>query len=554
MSESPDVVELTDDAVGGEGAVNKPKRKPIVFDIKEDGGDTSGGGGGGAGCPDGGGLPALDTSSTAAASSSAAVNNVLDIDKPLSEVIDDLKKNREKERAEKEAAATGEEVGEGDGGGQQANGGSGRRRKRNRNRKRKREGGQGNDNSQQVTSSGGAANGGGKNAKADVDGGIRTDGVKEVVASKLVDKVNQRIQERKKGQVAAQAQAKVTDRRNKERGGRRGSGKNGVGGGGGIPNPYFRPNEQQQQQPNNLWNQNESIQKQQQAAALGVLMAQQLSSLVKQPNMAGAAAAGGPFQPMPSQVAPPAPIHQEQFPQQQPAMTMMHQQQQQSQFMQPLPAPAPPQRAASPPRPYDNYKSNRSQLPPQRDGAAGGSGSTHSRMLDDFARASGSGAARHGGGASGAGGFGHSAGGFGGGGVGGGGGYDVGGRSVGQAAAAAGVDLEVASRMPPKEMLRYVNKCSHVYAQELDRRFPDVRKVMGRLVRTCVRDAKGGTEPGTYVPCDLYNQDDSCYEELVHYDSTSNRRIHSCTICYFSLGGMINLHRQTQCPLLSLMK
>ena len=107
-----------------------------------------------------------------------------------------------------------------------------------------------------------------------------------------------------------------------------------------------------------------------------------------------------------------------------------------------------------------------------------------------------------------------------------------------------GLDLDLASRMDPREMLKYVKDCAHDYARELDRRFPDVRSVMGRLVRT----------DGSFVPCDLYNQNDSCPKDYIHFDANRASRIHSCTICYFSMGGMVNMHRQTQCPLLTLLK
>ena len=40
------------------------------------------------------------------------------------------------------------------------------------------------------------------------------------------------------------------------------------------------------------------------------------------------------------------------------------------------------------------------------------------------------------------------------------------------------LNLDKAAMMPPHEMLRYVQKCAHSYAAELDSRFPDCRKVM----------------------------------------------------------------------------
>ena len=110
-----------------------------------------------------------------------------------------------------------------------------------------------------------------------------------------------------------------------------------------------------------------------------------------------------------------------------------------------------------------------------------------------------------------------------------------------------GIDLQFAATQPPLEMLRYVQKCCHDYANELDKRYPDVRKVMGRLVKT----------NSDLVPCDVYNQSGTCNRvrgdgQIVHPDENGSRRIHSCSMCYFSMGGMINLHHQNQCPLLDL--
>ena len=57
------------------------------------------------------------------------------------------------------------------------------------------------------------------------------------------------------------------------------------------------------------------------------------------------------------------------------------------------------------------------------------------------------------------------------------------------------------------------------------------------------------------VPCDLYNSDEGCQfpaDAIGHLDAKHVQRVHSCTICYFTFRGMINLHRQTQCPLLNM--
>jgi len=114
------------------------------------------------------------------------------------------------------------------------------------------------------------------------------------------------------------------------------------------------------------------------------------------------------------------------------------------------------------------------------------------------------------------------------------------------------LNLEKASMMPPQEMLRYVQKCAHSYAAELDSRFPDCRKVMSKMVRTAIPDPRIDKDK-PYVPCDLYNQDNSCMMGMIHIDAHANGRIHSCSLCYFAMAGMINHHRQNQCPLLSLL-
>ena len=97
------------------------------------------------------------------------------------------------------------------------------------------------------------------------------------------------------------------------------------------------------------------------------------------------------------------------------------------------------------------------------------------------------------------------------------------------------------------------------YAKELDKTFPDLRRVANYLVLTEVpkgfsRERRGTKSSNRLIPCDIYNQSDDCPYALLHLDSKDEQRIHSCSLCYFTLGGLINLHRQTRCPLLNIIK
>ena len=124
-----------------------------------------------------------------------------------------------------------------------------------------------------------------------------------------------------------------------------------------------------------------------------------------------------------------------------------------------------------------------------------------------------------------------------------------------------GVDLKYANFLGGKEMMRYIQKCSVHYSKELDTTFPDLRRVIGFLIKTdtpeplCgpdhISDQNNSVLP---IPCDIYNQRDTCKYPMIHVDSNQDQRIHSCSLCYYSLRGLINLHRQTKCPLLRLIR
>ena len=85
-------------------------------------------------------------------------------------------------------------------------------------------------------------------------------------------------------------------------------------------------------------------------------------------------------------------------------------------------------------------------------------------------------------------------------------------------------------------------------------RYPGLRRIVGRLVKSVLPDPIKSVG-SIMIPCDSFNRDNSCpypSDAIGHLDARHVQRIHSCTICYLTLGGMINIHRQTECPLLSL--
>ena len=72
------------------------------------------------------------------------------------------------------------------------------------------------------------------------------------------------------------------------------------------------------------------------------------------------------------------------------------------------------------------------------------------------------------------------------------------------------------------------------------RRQPSTREFIGNIVGDSI----------SHVPCGLYNQNDSCDMPLTHFGKNGEKRIHACALCYFTLRGMISLHRQNHCHLL----
>jgi hypothetical protein len=123
-----------------------------------------------------------------------------------------------------------------------------------------------------------------------------------------------------------------------------------------------------------------------------------------------------------------------------------------------------------------------------------------------------------------------------------------------------GIDWKVANNLADDKMLRYIQHCSADYAKELDKTFPDLRRVLNYLVKSDVpkqglaRDKCGSGRSNRLLPCDVFNQSDKCPYTLLHLDSKQDQRIHSCSLCYFTLGGLINMHRQTRCPLLNIIR
>lgn len=123
-----------------------------------------------------------------------------------------------------------------------------------------------------------------------------------------------------------------------------------------------------------------------------------------------------------------------------------------------------------------------------------------------------------------------------------------------------GIDWKVANNLADDKMLRYIQHCSVDYAKELDKTFPDLRRVLNYLVKSDVpkqglaRDKCGSGRSNRLLPCDIFNQSDKCPYTLLHLDSKQDQRIHSCSLCYFTLGGLINMHRQTRCPLLNIIR
>lgn len=94
----------------------------------------------------------------------------------------------------------------------------------------------------------------------------------------------------------------------------------------------------------------------------------------------------------------------------------------------------------------------------------------------------------------------------------------------------------------------FQSKC-YDYARELDSKHPDLRRLVGRIVDNSKLNAHGQK----ILPCGAFNKNDGCpHKGLANFchPGPVGVSIHACTLCYFSLGGLFNFHRQTECPLL----
>lgn len=118
------------------------------------------------------------------------------------------------------------------------------------------------------------------------------------------------------------------------------------------------------------------------------------------------------------------------------------------------------------------------------------------------------------------------------------------------ASSTKGLDFALISLMNPgEEMLRYIQSKSYDYARELDVKYPDFRRMMGRTV---LNQLPVGNQK--VLPCGPYNKNDSCphksADSILHAGPVG-MSIHACSLCYFCLGGLFNFHRQDRCPLLN---
>lgn len=110
------------------------------------------------------------------------------------------------------------------------------------------------------------------------------------------------------------------------------------------------------------------------------------------------------------------------------------------------------------------------------------------------------------------------------------------------------------STLTGDDILRSMQEKCKNYTEILDARYPGLRRIVGRLIKSVIPDPINSVG-SILIPCQLYNLDNSCpfpADAIGHLDAKHVQRVHSCTICYFTLGGMVNVHRQTECPLLSL--
>ena len=103
----------------------------------------------------------------------------------------------------------------------------------------------------------------------------------------------------------------------------------------------------------------------------------------------------------------------------------------------------------------------------------------------------------------------------------------------------AGVNFNLIVRMEPQiELISYIQTIAPYYARLMENKNYEA-KIM-------IEDLSSGSEG--FTPCGYFNKDNSCQTKFLHPDGT----IHICALCYYSLGGMMNVHRLSQCPLLNL--
>ncbi len=108
-----------------------------------------------------------------------------------------------------------------------------------------------------------------------------------------------------------------------------------------------------------------------------------------------------------------------------------------------------------------------------------------------------------------------------------------------------GIDLDLVRVMQNgRDILNYVQSKAGLYAERVDNKNGDCRRLLSSLVK------KGSLE-GKFVPCPFFNKDNSCDNPPVHLGTDFTNQIHACALCFFTLDGMINLHQLCNCPLLS---
>jgi len=105
----------------------------------------------------------------------------------------------------------------------------------------------------------------------------------------------------------------------------------------------------------------------------------------------------------------------------------------------------------------------------------------------------------------------------------------------------ASINFKHMLSLDANDLMTYIQEKSQHYSEKVDKMYPDGRSFIGSIVGGCIR----------YVPCGSYNKDNSCTLPFVHNDEKGEKRIHACALCYFVMGGMINVHRLIQCPLLA---